>query len=142
MKKHTATIIILMLAVLTGLVNAQTGTMVITQVPFNYVANGRTMPAGEVRAKVENNGQLYLSIVSGDQRIFALLQTNESAKPAEASSLVFHKYGNRYFLASVTTRGQKVSYELPVVSLEKELRASSVDEKDVTLVASLKMLGK
>ncbi|MGA7685696.1 MAG: hypothetical protein WCC32_10750 [Terriglobales bacterium] len=142
MKKHTATMLILMLAALTGLVNAQTGTMVITQVPFNYIANGKTMPAGEVRVRVENNGHLYLSIASGDQRIFALPQTSESATAAEASSLVFHKYGNRYFLASVSRQGQNVSYELPAGSLEKELRASNVDEKNVMLVASLKMFGK
>jgi hypothetical protein len=142
MTKHTATMLILMLAALTGLVNAQTGTMVIAQVPVNYVANGKTMPAGEVRVKIENNGQLYLSITSGNQRIFALLQTTESAKAAEASNLVFHKYGNRYFLASVSQQGQNVSYQLPAVNLEKELRASNVDEKDVRLVASLKMFGK
>ena len=63
---------------------------------------------------------------------------SESSKPAEETKLVFHKYGDRYFLAGVQRRGQNLNYELPAGSLEKELRASNVEEKDVTLVASLK----
>ena len=56
MKKHSATVLILTLAGLTGLVNAQTGTTIIAHVPFNYIVNGKAMPAGESRVKVENNG--------------------------------------------------------------------------------------
>jgi hypothetical protein len=142
MKKHAAALLILMLAGLTGLVNAQTRRTVIAQVPFNYIANGKTMPAGESRVKVDYNGQALMWIASGDQTILALPMINESSKAAEESSLVFHKYGNRYFLASVRSQGQNRSYQLPAGSLEKELRASNVEEKDVTLVASLKMFGK
>jgi hypothetical protein len=68
--------------------------------------------------------------------------TNESLKPAEETKLTFHRYGDRYFLAGVQRRGQNLNYELPAGSLEKELRASNVEEKDVTLVASLKTFGK
>lgn len=142
MKKHAAALLILMLAGLTGLVNAQTRPTVIAQVPFNYIANGKTMPAGECRVKVDYNGQPVMWIASGDQTIVALPMINESAKAAEETNLVFHKYGNRYFLASVSSRGQNRSYQLSAGSLEKELRASNVDEKDVTLVASLEMFGK
>ena len=138
MKKHSATVLILTLAGLTGLVNAQTGSTIVAHVPFNYIVNGKAMPAGESRVKVENNGSAYLWIASEKQSAFAMPIINESAKPAEETSLVFHKYGDRYFLAAVKREGNNLSYELPAGSLERELRAGSVVEKDLTLVASLK----
>jgi hypothetical protein len=141
MKMHAATLLFLTMAGLTGLANAQTGT-IIAEVPFNYIVNGKAMPAGKSRVKIENNGQAYLWITSEQRSAFAMPNEGESAKPAKETSLVFHKYGDRYFLAGVKREGQNRSYELPAGSLEKELRATSVDEKDVTLVASLKMSGK
>ena len=142
MKKHAAALLILMLAGLTGLVNAQTRPTVSAEVPFNYIANGKTMPAGECKVRVDGDGVPVLRISSEDQQIFSLAIANDSAKAAEESKLVFHKYGTRYFLASVSRRGQNRSYSLPAGRLEKELRASNVEEKDVILVASLKMFGK
>ncbi len=138
MKNHAAAVFILSLAGLTGLANAQSGSTIIAKVPFNYVANGRAMPAGETRVKIENNGQPYLWIAAEQRSAFAIPIASESSKPAEETKLVFHKYGDRYFLAGVQRRGQNLNYELPAGSLEKELRASNVEEKDVTLVASLK----
>jgi hypothetical protein len=142
MKNHAATLLILTMAGLTGLASAQSGTTIIAQVPFNYIVNGKAMPAGESRVRVENNGQAYLWITSEQRSAFAMPNIDESAKPAEETSLVFHKYGDRYFLAGLKREGQNRSYELPAGSLEKELRASNIDERDVTLVASLKMFAK
>src|SRR5271166_194906 len=122
MKKHAAALLILMLAGLTGLVNAQTRATVIAEVPFNYIANGKTMPTGECRVRIENDGQAILWITSEGQTAAALPIMDESSEPAAETSLVFHKYGNRYFLASVSRQGQTRSYQLPAGSLEKELR--------------------
>lgn len=142
MKKHAATLLILTMAGLTGLASAQTGTTIVAEVPFNYIVNGKAMPAGESRVKLENNGQTYMWITSEQRSAFAMPILDETAKPAEETSLVFHKYGERYFLAGVKREGQNRVYELPAGSLEKELRASNSSEKDVTLVASLKMSGE
>jgi hypothetical protein len=50
--------------------------------------------------------------------------------------MVFHKYGDRYFLSSINREGEQRGYELPANSLEKELRAQNVSENDVVLVAA------
>src|SRR5271169_577568 len=139
MKKHAAALLILMLAGLAGLVNAQSRPLVAAEVPFNYIANGRTMPAGECTVRVDNDGASILWIASEDRQILAMAAANDSTKAAEETTLVFHKYGTQYFLAGVTRQGQYRSYTLPAGRLEKELRASNVEEKDVMLVASLTM---
>ena len=66
-KKQAATLVILMLIGLTGLVNAQMTTNITAQVPFDVVANGKTMSAGEWTVRVVGTGSTALLISSGRQ---------------------------------------------------------------------------
>ena len=134
-KKHTATLLILMLVGLTGLVNAQMYTTIKAQVPFDFVANGKTMPAGECLVVVLGTGRRLLSISSGKQHVYGLPIADESPNPDRKTALVFHRYGDQYFLVSIKHAGG-IGYRLPVSKLENELRARNADEKVFTLLAS------
>jgi len=136
MKKHGATLLILMLATLTGLASAQTAKVTTAQVPFDYVVNGKTMLAGECSIKAEGNGQTILWISTDNARLAVLPNATESNKASDMTKLVFHRYGDRYFLASIEREGESRGYELPASKLEAELRAQNVAEKDVVLLAS------
>jgi hypothetical protein len=100
-KKHTATLLILMFVGLTGLVHARMYTTIKAQVPFNFVANGETMPAGECTIRFMVNGQTTLSISSGKQHTFAFPIVGQSSNGSKKTALVFHRYGDRYFLARI-----------------------------------------
>jgi len=135
MKKYGVAILILMLAALAGLASAQTRTIT-AEVPFDYVVNGKTMLAGECTVKAEVNGQTILWIASDNGRVAVLPNATESNQPSDMTKMVFHKYGDRYFLASIEREGQNRGYELPASKLEAELRAQNVAEKDIVLLAS------
>ncbi len=134
-KKHTATLLILMLVGLTGLVNAQMSTTIKVQVPFDFVANSKTMPAGECIITVLGSGRPMLSISSRKQHVLALPIADESPNADRDTVLVFHRYGSRYFLASIKLAGG-TGYELLVSKPENELRAQNADEESFTLLAS------
>jgi len=137
-KKHAATLLILMVVGLTGLANAQMSTTIKAQVPFAFVANGTTMPAGEcIIAVVVSNGRTVLSISSGKQHAYVLPITAESPNARKEAALVFHQYGERYFLAGVKREG-RTGYQLPASRLEGELQARNVAEQEFTLLASAK----
>jgi hypothetical protein len=136
MKKHAATLLILSIIALPGLVSAQTRALLKADVPFEFVANGKTMPAGWCIIQGRGDGQTILSINSGSEHMFVAPNSTESLKPSAKTSLVFHKYGDRYFLSSINREGDQRGYELPASSLEKELRAQNVIENDVVLVAA------
>jgi len=137
MKKHAATLLILMLAGLTGLVNAQAIRPRITaQVPFGFIANGKTMPAGKCTIIVQGDGVKTLWITSGNENLIAIPLATQSVTPNERTVLAFRRYGDRYFLASISSRGEKSGYEFPVQQMETELRAKNVTETDVLLLAS------
>ena len=137
-KKHTATLLILMFVGLTGLVHAQMYTTIKAQVPFNFVANGKTMPAGECTIQFMVGGQTTLSITSGKQHAFAYPIAGESSNGSKKTALVFHRYGDRYFLARIKRAG-RIGYELPASKLEREseLRAGNAAEEVFTLLASV-----
>jgi len=136
MKKHAATLLILMLAGLTELVNAQVIQPRITaQVPFAFIANGKTMPPGECTISVQGDGVKSLWITCGKEKVLAIPHATESVKLNERTVLVFRQYGERYFLASISRQGETSGYEFPVQKMESELRAQNVTETDVVLLA-------
>jgi hypothetical protein len=138
MKKHAVTLLILMLAGVTGVVDAQVVHPKITAgVPFEFIANGKMMPAGECTIKVQGDGPKILWITSGNETLVAIPHATQSQNVSKDTVLVFHRYGDRYFLASIFSRGEKFGYAFPVNKLESELRAESVLESDVVLLAAL-----
>jgi hypothetical protein len=137
MKKQAATLLILTLVGLAGLVNAQTPARITAQVPFDFVVNGNTMPAGECTIAVDVNGRTLLSISSGLQHAYAFPIADRSTNAGKKTALVFHHYGNRYFLAS-TKREGGTGYQLPASKLERELLARNIPWQVFTLLASAK----
>jgi hypothetical protein len=111
-------------------------TTIKAQVPFNFVANGETMPAGECTIRFMVNGQTTLSISSGKQHTFAFPIVGQSSNGSKKTALVFHRYGDRYFLARIKRAG-RIGYELPASKLESELRAGNAAEEVFTLLASV-----
>ena len=135
-KKHNATLLILLLVGLTGLVQAQMSTRFKAQVPFAFVANGKRMPAGECTVASVVNGRALLSIRSGGQHVFVVPIVDASPNAHKKTALVFHRYGNQYFLTNISREG-KTGYELPTSKRELELRAGNAPEEVYTLLASV-----
>jgi hypothetical protein len=136
MKKHAATILVLTLMALPGLANAQIRKVIRANVPFEFIANGKNMPAGPCTITASGDGQTVLSISSGKKHVFVLPNATQSSKPYGDTALVFHQYGQRYFLSSIRREGDDRGYGLPAGKAELELRAQKVTEGDVTLLAA------
>jgi hypothetical protein len=137
MKKYIATLLILMVVGLMGLANAQMSTMVKAQVPFEFVANGKAMPADECTIQIMVDGRTALSISCGKQHIYAFPIADEPPNASKETALVFHQYGDRYFLASIKRAG-RIGYQLPTSKREGELQARNVPERAFTLLAFTK----
>jgi len=134
-KKHTATLLILMFVGLTGLVQAQMSTSFKAQVPFAFVANGKTMPAGECIIAFDVNGRTLLRIRRGEQQVFTVPIADVSPNARKKTALVFHRYGDQYFLTSINREGG-TGYQLPPSRLERELKARNIPWQVFTLLAS------
>jgi hypothetical protein len=114
--------------------HAQTVYGVRADVPFDFIVGDKTIPAGRITAHgVSNADQGALSIRNLAESRQAL-RAGRRVLGAERTSqckLVFHKYGNRYFLAQIWIPGYQ-AWEVTRSKEEKSL------ERDMRLVKNVK----
>ena len=92
--------------------NAQSARTVISNVPFEFVVGDTTLPAGEYRiTRALGNA---LTIQTGEAKGSASRLTNEIEPRANKrhARLVFHRYGERYFLAEVWSGADSMGRQL------------------------------
>ena len=100
-------------------------------VPFAFGVENHSLPAGEYLVFTVTP-ERSIRIVSTDGKHSAIVNTlpNYASLPSENSRLVFHRYGNEYFLAQVWTAGQTVARN--PLSSKKAMEVASTGERPET----------
>jgi len=104
-------------------------------VPFSFEVGNKTLPAGSYRVEAVPTGAGSIEVLcssSGDMRQTISTTTTTTESGSSAPALVFHRYGNRYFLAQIRT-GDGHAREVFPSRQEKEL-ARSEQRIEVALV--------
>jgi hypothetical protein len=105
MKKSCLTVVLALTCLLgwSATARAQDADKVVTNVPFEFVAGGRTLPAGTYSvSRVHSQANSTLVILGYDNGAF-LLPIAFAGAPAEHAKLSFELVGNKYFLSKVET---------------------------------------
>ena len=137
MKKHLLTLAgVLGLLMAAGSAHAQS-VNVKANVPFDFKIVNKLVPAGQYQ--LVSNGSLdsdILRLVNAKGGTLALITTSKdsNAKPADHTVLVFHRYGDNYFLAGMTSSGHSIRWEFPRGKAEMEV--ARVSQASDVLVAS------
>jgi hypothetical protein len=123
----------------TSIVRAQEPLLV--NIPFAFTAGKMTLPAGEYRVEKLAQDSVMLLIQRTDHsaaNIVPSFAAGANARQAQ-SKVVFHRYGNRYFLSQVWVAGCSRGRELPASAKEKEqaLAAHHETPDQVTIIARL-----
>lgn len=120
------------------MVRAQEGVHV--DVPFAFTAGKVTLPAGEYVVKIAavDRSSLLIQRINTNASIYVpSFSAEKSGLPSECK-LVFHRYGERYFLWQVWNAGSAIGRELPKSDQEKEqLMARQNAPQEVTIAARL-----
>jgi len=103
---------------------------IVSSVPFAFMVGQTELPAGSYEVRQEGADRAIVSIVSEDGRHVANAITiaGADAAPNTASSLVFRKFGSKYFLERVvSTDGSERDIVLTPERMERDLarRAAS-----------------
>jgi hypothetical protein len=109
LKGITMLMLVVMLALATAVAsaNAQSANsdnkVVAADIPFEFSVGYKTMAAGEYQVRTITSANDALMIQSADAKVTALRQSEATAKMKNNNHarLVFHRYGERYFLAEV-----------------------------------------
>src|SRR5215472_18644634 len=95
---------------------------VLANIPFAFTVRDTALPAGEYRVDRVRDGSSVLLIrcTEGKPAIMVMTLPASSNGPQDKTKLIFHRYGNRYFLAQVWSAGSSRGRELPKSAKEKE----------------------
>ena len=120
---------LLVLSILAASRVARAQENMVVNVPFAFVAGQAALPAGEYRINLSasSSALLLTPIDNPGASAFVVTMPTQANEPSSDSKLVFHRYGNRYFLSQLWRVGS---------SSGRQLRKSA-REKEIALVASI-----
>ena len=132
-----ASVVVLSMATVVVSARAQANSPLLANIPFQFVVEDKSLPAGEYRIERMLSGNpKVLLIRSTDGRAHRTVMTMEVlANDWQAESkLIFNRYGNKYFLSQIWTAGSKSGRELPKSQRETEL-AGKQAKREVAVLA-------
>jgi len=103
-------------------------------IPFSFTVDSQTLPAGQYYVlSVTPERSIRLSSADGKHSATVNDLPNYAGSPSPSSRLVFHKYGNEYFLAQVWTAGDNVARN-PFISQRAMEIAHSGSQPDTKII--------
>jgi hypothetical protein len=95
-------------------------------VPFNFTAGGTQFPAGTYTI-IHDSPQMIRVKGADQQARFVVSSIAAFSEELGDNKLVFHKYGDRYFLREVVNSNSNFDVRLPVSKLEKRVKNEKAD---------------
>jgi hypothetical protein len=136
MKKQLLAFIGLALLLATTSAYAQTIT-VKANVPFDFIVGRSMFPAGQYTVQSIDGSALSIGNSDLHTRRIVLSRRCQSIQASDKTKLVFHRYGNSYFLSQIWAAGDNSGHELPKSARELEV-ARTFAVQDVILLAALR----
>ena len=105
-------------------------------IPFAFSVEDHSLPAAEYLVFTVTP-ERSIRFISTDGKHSAIVNTlpNHASLPSENSRLVFHRYGNEYFLAQVWTAGQNVARDPLSSKKAMEIASGGVAPQTFTILA-------
>jgi hypothetical protein len=118
------------------------GTEMSARIPFDFIVRGKTFPAGTYGIKRVFDSPEGLIIQNRQMHSeHAVFETEplESRKAPERAELVFHRYGDTYFLSQIWPGGDETGREIAPShqerSLSKQLASNGTQQETVMVAA-------
>ena len=121
-------VLVVMLSLVTASATKAQSSRQVANIPFDFVVESEELQAGEYRVEAASSTGMAMKISGEHKGVYRLSSTITASRRAETGKLVFHRYGNRYFLAEIWTPGESVGRELlkskDEKAVERELAAA------------------
>jgi hypothetical protein len=129
MKKQVLRIVVgamALLAALAAVAQNSSGTILVN-VPFEFVIGSQHLPPGQYRIASTANGFLQIHDTDvADNQMFLPVNSIYSNTPKE-TKLVFHRYGDTYFLAEIWNGNGAAGKQVVKSKAEKEILAGRLN---------------
>ena len=113
------------------------------QIPFAFIVGDQTLPAGtyEVRRLGDDPYLLRIQNVD-DRRYMAIFYTGlrDEGDSIRQSALVFHSYGDIYFLAEIRSRYEGIARELQPSKEERRMQREMASNNEAPQSESVALI--
>ena len=139
MKRQISTMVgILGLFLVAACANAQT-MKVTADIPFNFVVDKASLPAGSYSIdSVSSSKALMFRGDNAQENLIVLSNRTETLNASPNTRLVFHRYGDQYFLAQIWVQGETAGRQLRITRREAEVAKNTQAQNDVIVLAALR----
>ncbi len=107
---------------------AQTTPVAKAEIPFDFLAGQRVMPAGTYEITHSDN-LLELRAIDQKTAEFLMVHAAYTVHTPSGSSLVFDRRGDKYFLRQIWTAGNHDGYECPKTRIEQKVEKEVAQNK-------------
>ncbi|MEK6281971.1 MAG: hypothetical protein AABN95_16575 [Acidobacteriota bacterium] len=131
-----STMVMLVVAIALGTAvasaNAQSAKKVVAEIPFDFVVGDQTLSSGEytLKSTTAPESGLLIQNAAGKSSAMRLTFPIEPRRNRRAARLVFHRYGQNYFLAEVWTGAGSIGRHLLKSRQERAI------ERELSSIAS------
>jgi hypothetical protein len=96
-------------------------------IPFDFTVADRQLPAGQytIGRAQPTTGDLVLAISNLNSRANAMTTSVQTLERQNATKLIFHRYGDQYFLYQVWPAGSLTGRAIPKSNREREIARKS-----------------
>ena len=123
--------------------NGQSQHRVNASVPFDFIVGDKTLAAADYR--IETVGEALAICTAGAKNSVIRLANTMAPRERKPARLVFHRYGNTYFLSEVWEGGDRIGRRLVESRQERAMRSelsrmatNKTTSYDVVIVASVR----
>jgi hypothetical protein len=95
--------------------------ILIADVPFSFMVENTTLPAGTYEIQEVDPWEFVLSNAKGDVKVTFVTEPAERLSRASVGELIFNEYGGRHFLAKMWFPGAVDGYALTKTRTERAL---------------------
>ena len=120
----SAVMLFAVLAASVVVANGQSSARVCAQIPFDFVVGDKTLSAGRYSVSTEMQDHSALTVRNMKLNSGAVRLSNpvQSQRGKNNARLVFHRYGQTYFLAEVWQGGESSGWALHASKAERKLQ--------------------
>jgi hypothetical protein len=126
LKGFTMLTLIVGLAFVSAVASAKgQSTQAVAKVPFEFIVGGKTLPSGQYTVSALSDTNKAAMVIRGRSSAIRLTNEIQTNKNKEQARLVFHRYGEHYFLSEVwmgaDSNGRQLVKSRQEGSIEREL---------------------
>lgn len=111
-------------------------TIATANVPFDFTVGQTQLPAGTYDISPLAHGAIVIRDGKTAKSVASIFRWEDARKGDSATKLVFHKYGDKYFLSQVARGNGNGVMQLPTSKLEEEVRIASSSAPQKAVVAA------